>query len=748
MKKLFQKAGIIGLLFITVPTLAASLAEDLWTNTAQDSACSGTYDINQLKQTLFQQDQPSTIRARADRLELSLDGLSRLEGNVSIAYQGVELYTPEIDLDLNNYVFQSMQGMTVVNNDFALAVLETEISMTSQELNVQGADFVIFDEDFRGRAEAVYATTDEIQFYDVSITHCPPKNNSWLVSAREIRLNRVDSIAVARDVTLNVGKLPALYIPYLRFPVGTSRISGFLPPQVESSSLRGYAMSVPLYFNLAPNYDLTVTPLFSSSGNHSIAGEFRFLSRMSSTQIEGNFLPSDSAYRDFLQSRIDRGSDADIESDRRWYVGAKHTMASSRWTANVDYSFVSDENYLRDFGDSIDDLGRVGLSRTARLEYWGSVQEFFVTTQRYEPFSHWGTSVSKTPEIGYNCRLTWQGTQFGLASHTAHFRTYDIDSSQDSTRTHLDLSWKVPFEREWGHASLLSSRSMTRFDFNDRHEVRLLTSFLFDSGITFERSVGKDKRYFQKLQPKFVASKRTMNHVAPYPIFDNGEHTRSFETIFYPTRILGYDKLEEIESIALGVRHTLTDLNFYRDLLSVQFVLGSHRTVSANESTQDQLYGLAIQGRPSTVLQLSLAVLQFSEQDDNWTHEFRIKFEQADWRFTSWMRTESASDLKQSYMDFAVPVHDRWKAYGRLHIDWSEQEHIESFIGVEYAGCCIEYRILWYETLRYEWVNSESLQTGRGIRFEISLKGLTSLGDNVRSMVRRGARTPFSIYTY
>ena len=740
--------GIVSVLSLSMPAVAANLAEDLWTPTTQDSSCGGYYDIDQLQEDLYTTDEYSTIRARANRLEFSLDGASKLEGNVVVTYQGVQLHTPAIDLDLNNYVFQTLLGMKLVNDDFALSVRETEISMTTQELSVEGADFVIFEESYRGSADAVQATAKKLHFYDVSITRCPPKNNSWLVSAREIRLNRTENVAVARDVTLNVGKLPALYIPYLRFPVGNNRISGFLPPQIESSSLRGYSISVPLYFNLAPNYDLTVTPQFSSPKNHSIAGEFRFLSRTSNTQIEVNFLPSDSAYRDYLQSRIDRGSDINTESDRRWYVGAKHELASKDWLADVDYSFVSDENYLRDFGDSIDDLGRVGLARTARLGYWGLYQDFFVSTQRYEPFSHWGNSVSKTPEIRYTRRQQFRGTNFGMSTHTARFYSRDLEVSLDSTRAHLEVFWEIPYELEWGQATLMSTRSMTRFDFPDGHEVRLMTTYLFDSSLMFERAIDEESRFFQTLEPKFILSKRTMNQVDAYPAFDAGENAGLFETIFYPTRILGYDDLDEVESLSLGLRTRLLDLLSFNELISLQFALSSRRNTSIAGATHDKLFGIAVQSRPTTSLQFSLASLQLTADRDSWTHEFRLKFEQADWRFTSWLRIEPETNLRQSYIDLAAPIHKLWNFYGRLHFDWAHDEHIESFVGAEYVGCCMEYRILWHETLRYEWVNSESLQSGSGIRVEISLKGLTSLGDNVRSMVSRGAQPPSSVYAY
>jgi LPS-assembly protein len=42
--------------------------------------------------------------------------------------------------------------------------------------------------------------------------------------------------------------------------VGDARKSGFLFPSFGNSDKSGFEVGVPYYFNLAPNYDLTLTP--------------------------------------------------------------------------------------------------------------------------------------------------------------------------------------------------------------------------------------------------------------------------------------------------------------------------------------------------------------------------------------------------------------------------------------------------------------------------------------------------------
>ncbi len=76
-------------------------------------------------------------------------------------------------------------------------------------------------------------------------------------------------------------------------PLGDDRQSGLLFPSFGHSGNNGYQLDVPYYFNLAPNYDATLTPGYLSKRGVQLGGEFRFLTEGSHGQLEENFLPND-----------------------------------------------------------------------------------------------------------------------------------------------------------------------------------------------------------------------------------------------------------------------------------------------------------------------------------------------------------------------------------------------------------------------------------------------------------------------
>ena len=72
--------------------------------------------------------------------------------------------------------------------------------------------------------------------------------------------------------------MPVLYTPYFQHTdPAVKRKSGFLAPSFGSNSELGFLVETPYYFALAPNYDLTIAPIFTTKENAVMAAEYRHL---------------------------------------------------------------------------------------------------------------------------------------------------------------------------------------------------------------------------------------------------------------------------------------------------------------------------------------------------------------------------------------------------------------------------------------------------------------------------------------
>ncbi|HIE41801.1 MAG TPA: LPS-assembly protein LptD, partial [Nitrospinaceae bacterium] len=89
-------------------------------------------------------------------------------------------------------------------------------------------------------------------------------------------MNKHTGKAAATDAWLEFKGLPVLYTPYISFPLDDRRITGLLAPSFGNSEDNGYDTVIPYYWNIAPNYDLTVWARYMSKRGGMLSGDFRY----------------------------------------------------------------------------------------------------------------------------------------------------------------------------------------------------------------------------------------------------------------------------------------------------------------------------------------------------------------------------------------------------------------------------------------------------------------------------------------
>jgi LPS-assembly protein len=149
----------------------------------------------------------------------------------------------------------------------------------------------------RGAASSIEINQEgRLELDDVNYTTCPPESNDWLLEASDIDLDTEEGVGTARSVKLRFQGIPILYAPYLSFPIGDARKSGILTPEFGSSGRSGRALSVPYYWNIAPNYDATLTPRLLSDRGFQVLSEFRYMTKRNDGTLKFDYLPDDDKY--------------------------------------------------------------------------------------------------------------------------------------------------------------------------------------------------------------------------------------------------------------------------------------------------------------------------------------------------------------------------------------------------------------------------------------------------------------------
>ena len=119
-------------------------------------------------------------------------------------------------------------------------------------------------------------------------TSCVQANPRWEMTSGSLRL-RVDHYALLRNMMLKVKGVPALYLPYMYYPLSQdNRSTGFLMPSYGSSTYKGQTISNAFFWAINRSQDATFLHDWYSKTGQSIAGEYRYVSLGGS----GNFRSS------------------------------------------------------------------------------------------------------------------------------------------------------------------------------------------------------------------------------------------------------------------------------------------------------------------------------------------------------------------------------------------------------------------------------------------------------------------------
>ena len=93
----------------------------------------------------------------------------------------------------------------------------------------------------------------------------PSKPPLWQIRAKRIIHNNTEQMVYYEDASFEVMGVPIAWLPYFSVAdPSVTRKSGILTPRYSVNSATGIGIGIPLFWAMAPNYDLTVTPTYYS----------------------------------------------------------------------------------------------------------------------------------------------------------------------------------------------------------------------------------------------------------------------------------------------------------------------------------------------------------------------------------------------------------------------------------------------------------------------------------------------------
>ena len=682
---------------------------------------------------------PGTIHLSADRAEHAEGDVSRLTGNVTVEQGARQLRSDELVYRRSEAVIEAEGHVRFWDDGVFVAGDRARTEIESGVTTVEPATtFMLEDRHGRGDAARITRFGDErTTANDATYTTCNPGQADWRLTASHVEFDHVEETGTARNMWLEFKGQRLFYTPWLSFPLSDRRKSGFLSPTWGVSGSRGFELATPYYFNLAPNYDATLTARAMSDRGVQAQGELRFLSRtMGSGRFAAEYLPSDSEFGD------DRAA-FDLSHRHRW---------SSRWSTAARFEWVSDADYFGDLGTSLAQSSRSHLPRRIDARYRGDgwrarlrIRDFLTVDRRISPERR---PYATLPELFLRTSLPERNRALNVGA-TAELTYFDQQARTTGTRLDLRPTISYPLRTSGTFLVPRATLHFTRYALNrteaeaamDDAPSRVVPSFSLDGGLFLERPATFGAHALtHTIEPRLYYLRVPFERQDDLPNFDTSPFSFNFSQLFREERFSGGDRIGDADQLTLALTSRLLDerggelgrasigqIRYFRDRRVT--LGGAPETEGASDVVAE------VEVRPGQRWRLR-AGLQYDtgvEQTDKSVLNVRY---QPDRRtvFNAGYRLVRHPDprkktVEQGDLSFAWPLGVNLRTVGRwtVALDDDENQTLEAFGGLEYESCCWGFRAVARRFLS-SGGSGGAADYSNGIYLQLELKGLTSVG--------------------
>ena len=560
--------------------LAASISTALYVSTTQaetitDSSVQEMPSIDQcLIEPAAENETQLPAHVESDRLEAINGDKAIYSGDVRVTQGNKTILADNVTLHQQENIVVAEGNVNFSDGQIKSISDKATNNLTTDEMTLENTDYEFLCEP--GRGDAVYIAKTGKAVYEIedgSITSCPIGDNAWRLRASSISVDQDEEQATFYNPRFEIQSVPVFYLPYLTVPVGDTRKTGFLYPTVSYGSSDGFEAEVPVYWNLAPNYDLETTFKYMQERGTQLNSKFRYLSDFGSGSIESEYLPDDKKYS---------------EKGDRWGAQLQHSgIFQQSWLFEVDYSKVSDIDYFTDLSSGIGNREDGQLLQEGRATYrsqnWDAsvlVRDFQVlTTSNNLPYR-----LMPQLEYNYYAPEVMDYLDFDMISHVSLFDT-DASGKPSATRVHVEPGITIPVGNTWGtwttEARLLGTYYQQDLDGVDtgagsdyegleESVSRVIPEFRSHAGIVLERDTTIVGNYTQTLEPQVQYLYVPEEDQSDIGLYDTTLLQTDYYGLFRSRKYSGVDRIASANQISYGASSRFFD-DEYKERLNISF---------------------------------------------------------------------------------------------------------------------------------------------------------------------------------
>lgn len=681
-----------------------------------------------------------SIVVKADSLEYyQPDDLVKAQGNVRILRNG-DLYTgPELELKVDAFSGYFLKP-----------------------------SYHFLRNDGRGQASRLDFIDDKRSVaYDTTFSTCKPEPEvlswvpDWVLKASRIRFDFDEESGTAEDVKLQFKDVTILSAPAMSFPLTDKRKTGVLPPSINLDSVSGFETTLPYYWDIAPNRDLTLYPTLKTKRGFQLGTEFRYLEPAYTGQVKFDYLPNDQ-----------------LRHENRWAYTYQHrgTLPTLPGYApiglQVNLNRVSDDNYWKDSPRGTTSLTQRLLANDVDASWQHGEFKARVRTLKWQTLQDATSPITnpydKLPNVNSRWHTRLGGLDIDLEGDYAKFASNSAITAQPNTqRTYFNSQISYLYKVPGGHIIPKIQYDFTQYQFQpytvagstwaSGSVTRTVPTYSLDAGLVFERpSKLFGNHLIQTLEPRMLWTRTPHRDQANIPVYDTSAKDFNLSNIWTENEYVGHDRISATHTLTVGASSRLLTEQSGEELSRVsiaQRLRFSDQNVTlpgAAPSTakwSDVLMGVGINWNRQWSFD---GTLQYSPELNRSVRTTMVaRYQPSNYRVIHAAYRLNEGSSEQIDVGWQWPLDDLWRksadtqnlagaglgpgrlySVGRINYSMQDRRVVDSIFGVEYDSGC------WLTRVVLERISNGTSTATNRIMLQLELSGFSRLGTNPTGILK------------
>lgn len=674
-------------------------------------------------------------------------GNREMSADRATLYQQTNILTADGDIILEDTA-STITGTSLVAN---LDTKDAEIAKVEYQLNGQPAN---------GNARKIYITKggDNILMQRSTYTECPKGDESWVLKASSIDIDNVDESAEAYNAVIYFQDVPIFYMPYFTYPTTKKRRSGLLFPSFESSVDNGFTYSQPFYWNIAPNYDMTIIPTYMQERGTQLTSKFRYLLGGQNGKLNVEYLADDKK----------------THTDRELYHWSHDGNFNDNWSLSAEYTDVSDDDYFDDLNATAGSRSDDTLLQTAALGYNTEstateleVRDFQILNDYSETTPH-----RVLPKLSFEAFSDFSDSAIELSvyNEVSNF-DHSNENMYSAVRSHVEPTITFPYRRSAGFAIAEFKLPMTHYsqsfnqtdngNFTDGYEGKLeenvfraIPTSRLHAGLNFEREAYLfDFEFTQTLEPQVQYLYIPYEDQSDIGLYDSSTIQQDFMGLYRDRIYSGLDRIADTNQITFGLtsrifdrsgserlRYSIGHIYHFEDTKTNVSNDPNHYVNKTNDTVimeTDFLVNRSLSfnnsieySRDESQIQRADAAVEYQFQKGQKV-QLNYRYVEDIESILQTVNNSRNSRISQIGSKFEMPINYQWDMGASYYYDMENQVIQDALVGIKYESCCWTVRLDYSYRLKDYDINSEKKEYDKGPTLMFELKGLGGIGDDI-----------------